>query len=65
VQSAPNGTWRDAENLLIEQFGLFDNLMIEAGILASAVLLWSRRSPWNTVDRPSVFERCVRLAASG
>jgi nucleoside 2-deoxyribosyltransferase len=63
---APNGTWRDAEGLLIEQFGLFDNLMIEAGILASGGALVveeiAMEHRWTDL---SVLERCVRMAASG
>ena len=51
--------------LLIEQFGLFDNLMIEAGILGSGGVLVVEEIPaaqrWTDL---SVFERCVRAAAA-
>jgi nucleoside 2-deoxyribosyltransferase len=57
--------WRDANGMLIEQFGLFDNLMIEAGVLASGGILLTDEIPaerrWTDL---SVFERCVRAAAS-
>jgi nucleoside 2-deoxyribosyltransferase len=57
--------WRDVNGMLIEQFGLFDNLMIEAGILASGGVLVTEEIPeegrWTDL---SVFERCVQAAAS-
>jgi nucleoside 2-deoxyribosyltransferase len=59
-----DGTWRDADGLLVEQFGLFDNLMIEGavaetgGILALDVPDGER---WLDV---SVFRRCVARAAA-
>jgi nucleoside 2-deoxyribosyltransferase len=58
---AADGSWWDAEGLLIEQFGLFDNLMIEAGIQDSGGIL-SRQveDRWRDL---SVFERCVQAAA--
>jgi nucleoside 2-deoxyribosyltransferase len=62
----PDGTLRDGEGLLIEQFGLFDNLMIEAGIVASggALVVEEIAAEHRWTDL-SVFERCVRIAASG
>src|SRR5690348_7577758 len=35
VVAGTDGSLRDGEGLLIERFGLFDNLMIEAGIVSS------------------------------
>ena len=56
-----DGSWRDAEGLLLEDFGLFDNLMIEGGILGSnGALIVAGAERWNDL---TVFERCVvRLA---
>ena len=51
--------------MLIEQFGLFDNLMIEAGILASGGRLIveeiATEDRWTDL---SVFERCVRASVA-
>ena len=56
-----DGSWRDADGLLIEQFGLFDNLMIEGGITDSGgALVCDDQNRWNDL---SVFERCVQMAA--
>jgi nucleoside 2-deoxyribosyltransferase len=56
-----DGSWRDAEGLLVEQFGLFDNLMIEAGIAdCGGTLIHDDRDRWHDL---SVFERCVEAAA--
>jgi nucleoside 2-deoxyribosyltransferase len=35
ASQAADGSWWDADGMLIEQFGLFDNLMIEGGIHGS------------------------------
>jgi nucleoside 2-deoxyribosyltransferase len=63
VVAAPDGSLRDAQGMLIEQFGLFDNLMIEAGILASGGQLIveeiAAQHRWSDL---SVFERCVRAS---
>jgi nucleoside 2-deoxyribosyltransferase len=63
VVAAPDGSLRDAQGMLIEQFGLFDNLMIEAGILASGGKLIAEEiaveDRW--IDL-SVFERCVQAS---
>jgi nucleoside 2-deoxyribosyltransferase len=60
-----DGFRRDADGMLIEQFGLFDNLTIEAGILGSGGFLVVEEIPaaqrWTDL---SVFERCVRAAAA-
>jgi nucleoside 2-deoxyribosyltransferase len=58
--TGPDGALRDAQGMLIEQFGLFDNLMIEAGILASGGRLVveeiATEHRWTDL---TVFERCV------
>lgn len=57
----PDGSWWDPDNLLIEQFGLLDNLMIEAAFAdTGGVLADDSRDRWHDLD---VFERCVRHAA--
>ena len=60
-----DGFRRDADGLLIEQFGLFDNLMIEAGFLDSGGVLVVEEIPaaqrWTDL---AVFERCVSAAAA-
>lgn len=56
-----DGTWHDGDGLLVEQFGLFDNLMIEGGITGSGgVLVTGNVGKW---DDLSLFERCVAAAA--
>jgi nucleoside 2-deoxyribosyltransferase len=56
-----DGSWWDADGLLVEQFGLFDNLMIEGGITDSGgALVHDDQDRWNDL---SVFERCVHIAA--
>jgi nucleoside 2-deoxyribosyltransferase len=56
-----DGSWWDADGLLVEQFGLFDNLMIEGGITESGgALVRDDQDRWNDL---SVFERCVEVAA--
>jgi nucleoside 2-deoxyribosyltransferase len=56
-----DGTWWDAEGMLVEQFGLFDNLMIEGGITGSGgTLIMEDQDRWRDL---SVFERCVKAAA--
>ena len=62
AHALPDGVWRDPEGLLIEQFGLFDNLMIEGGIIGSGgVLITDTAERWSDL---AVFERCVRAAAA-
>jgi nucleoside 2-deoxyribosyltransferase len=57
----PDGSWRDGDGLLVEQFGLLDNLMIEGGILASGgELITGNADRWGDL---SLFERCVKAAA--
>ena len=60
-----DGFSRDAAGMVIEQFGLFDNLMIEAGILGSGgVLVVEAIPPAQRWTDLTVFERCVRAAAA-
>jgi nucleoside 2-deoxyribosyltransferase len=61
ARSAADGSWWDAEGLLIEQFGLFDNLMIEGGIADSGGLLVQHdQDRWRDL---TVFERCIQATA--
>lgn len=56
-----DGSWWDIDGLLVEQFGLFDNLMIEGGITGSGGSLFrDDQDRWHDL---SVFERCVQAAA--
>jgi nucleoside 2-deoxyribosyltransferase len=60
-RQAADGSWWDPDGLLVEQFGLFDNLMIEGGITDSGgILVHDDQDRWRDL---SVFERCVRTAA--
>jgi nucleoside 2-deoxyribosyltransferase len=64
ARTDPDGSCWDRHGLLIEQFGLFDNLMIEGAILGSGGVLVVEECPpeerWRDL---TVFERCVRAAA--
>ena len=61
ARQQPDGSWRDADGLLVEQFGLFDNLMIEAAISDSGGdLVRDDQDRWHDL---SVFEQCVHRAA--
>jgi nucleoside 2-deoxyribosyltransferase len=63
VVAGADGSLRDGEGLLIEQFGLFDNLMIEAGIVSSGgALIVDEIAPASRWTDLSVFERCVEAA---
>jgi nucleoside 2-deoxyribosyltransferase len=56
-----DGSWWDPDGLHVEQFGLFDNLMIEGGIIDSGgILVCGDQDRWRDL---SVFERCVKAAA--
>ena len=57
-----DGSWWDADELLVEQFGLFDNLMIEGGIAGSggSLIAVHAEDRWRDL---AVFGRCVRAAA--
>jgi len=59
-RQGPDGSWWDTDGLLVEQFGLFDNLMIEGGITGSGgTLVHDDQDRWNDL---TVFERCVQAA---
>ncbi len=61
AKAQSDGTWHDGDGLLVEQFGLFDNLMIEGGIVGSGgVLITGAADKWRDL---SLFERCVQAAA--
>jgi nucleoside 2-deoxyribosyltransferase len=61
AQGRPDGSWHDGDGLLVEQFGLFDNLMIEGGIVGSGgVLITGEADRWSDL---ALFERCVQAAA--
>ena len=61
AQAQSDGTWVDDDGLLVEQFGLFDNLMIEGGIAGSGgVLIAENVDRWGDL---SLFERCVAAVA--
>ena len=62
--ASPGAIWRDADGMLIEQFGLFDNLMIEAAIVGSGgALVLGPCEPAQRWRDLSAFERCVHHAA--
>jgi nucleoside 2-deoxyribosyltransferase len=62
ARQGPDGAWFDGDGLLVEQFGLFDNLMIEAAIKDSGgELLHEDQNRWHDL---SVFERCIKAAAA-
>lgn len=63
--ASPGQVWRDGDGMLIEQFGLADNLMIEAGLLGSGgVLVLPEAEPADRWRDLTGFERCVCLAAN-
>jgi nucleoside 2-deoxyribosyltransferase len=56
---------RDADGMLIEQFGLTDNLMLEAAVVGSGgLLIVEDVAPDTRWSDLSVFERCAKAAAS-
>lgn len=62
VPATPDGAeWRDADGMLVERFGLFDNLMIEGALADTGGLLRQDADRWRDL---SVFERCVIAAAA-
>jgi len=51
----------DADGLLIEEFGLFENLMVACAVQESGgILVCEERDRWSDL---TVFERCVQQAA--
>jgi nucleoside 2-deoxyribosyltransferase len=60
----PGGAWRDSEGLLVEAFGLSENLMIDAGVLASGGRLFCDEvAPHARWADLATFERCIAAAA--
>lgn len=60
-----DGTWEDAEGMAVEEFDLFDNLMLEGAIRASGGVLELEAVPegparWRDL---TAFTRCVAAAA--
>ena len=61
AEPGADGFWRDGDGLQVEQFGLFDNLMIEGGITESGgVLITGDAGRWSDL---TLFERCVAATA--
>jgi nucleoside 2-deoxyribosyltransferase len=58
-----DGAWRDPDCMLIEAFGLADNLMIDAAIAASGGAYFMAEAADRWADL-AMFERCVAAAAS-
>jgi len=61
----PDGTWRDAAAMLLEDFpGMADNLMIDGAIAASGGRLVTRATPraaaWTDL---TAFQACIELVA--
>ena len=64
VRAEPgSGLAHDAQGLAIEDFGLFENLMIACGIAESGGFLLAEDAPDGWQDL-GVFERCARRAAA-
>ena len=61
---AADGAWRDGEDMLVEAFGLADNLMIDAAIIGSGGDLFTApvapAARWTDL---AAFERCIAAAA--
>ena len=59
-----DGAWEDAEGMAVEEFDLFDNLMVDCGIRASGGVLELGEVPpedrWRDL---ASFTRCVEKAA--
>ena len=65
VATNVDGFRRDADGLLIEQFGLFDNLMIEAGILDSGGVPVVEENPRGAALDPPRRPRTLREHCRG
>jgi nucleoside 2-deoxyribosyltransferase len=64
ARPGPDGAWTDDEGLLIEAFGLTDNLMLDGAVLASGGGLHAADvAPASRWDDLSAFELCVADAA--
>jgi nucleoside 2-deoxyribosyltransferase len=63
--TVPPDAERDGDDLLIERFGLHDNLMIDAGIATGGGVLLAedvpRHARWTDL---SLFTRCVEMVAA-
>lgn len=59
-----DGAWRDGAGMLVEAFGLADNLMLEGAILASGGAMFAAEVPaasrWSDL---AMFKRCVAALA--
>jgi nucleoside 2-deoxyribosyltransferase len=55
-----DGAWWDQDGLMVEQFGLFDNLMVEAALMDTGGLIREDADRWRDL---TLFERCVTVAA--
>jgi len=58
-----DGAWHDAAGMLVESFGLFDNLMLDGAIAASGGALFVEEMEKERWVDLSVFARCVRAVA--
>ena len=60
-QRDPHGVWRDRDGLSIEEFDLFDNLMLVGGLTVPLIAMQIPEAlRWSDL---SVFERCAAAAA--
>ena len=60
------GRWRDGEGLLVEDFALYDNLMIEGALLASGgALMLGDVAEGRRWEDLLAFERAVAVLAGG
>jgi nucleoside 2-deoxyribosyltransferase len=65
LATVPDGSsWRDADDMLVEDFGLHDNLMIDNAVLEAGAIVTEDCPPEARWHDLAVFERCVALAAS-
>ncbi len=63
--TADGDDWRDGEGMLIEAFGLADNLMLEGAILSSGGRLYGHASqPGRRWTDLGAFRRCIAAAGS-
>ena len=60
VIRGPDGTWRDADGLLVEDFGNGDNLMLDRCLPRGGFVRLERGGRLDDLDG---FEACLRLAA--
>jgi nucleoside 2-deoxyribosyltransferase len=64
ASAGADGVWRDTDGMMLEDFGLHDNLMIDSAIINSGGSMVTGDVPdaerWTDL---SVFERCVMAAA--